>query len=374
METLNPNKRLRVAFTLLEMLVVMCILSALMAVMLPALRMARSMSRGAACMSNLRQIGIALAQYKDIYNDYLPKELFRGDVVVARSAGGWSLLPTAYASVTPEQGGASGATLDRFVKDPRLLLCPSRRNDATPSFGINGRVVDYVYKSSDVKNPTDTPFVFDSAVKKGYYYSDLASRHEGCANLLYMDGHIAPQHHDPVYGFASAVPLPGVAMGLFELHAGTVTNKKALRCEIQVLGAAFGVIGARIPVGIYYSLNNGEPVSVCVNAAQTVAVTITDLRPADTLTILAQPTNSTGIYSSAGGNGRCRSLLDGALVPQQSDDQGTIESFLANYIDVEGRTDIGEDAVLYLFELSDYVVSGSADYQDAVVLVTFYAD
>jgi len=59
-------------FTLVELLVVITIISILASMLLPVLSQARNMAKRTVCLSQMRQIGIALIYYAADHNDYLP--------------------------------------------------------------------------------------------------------------------------------------------------------------------------------------------------------------------------------------------------------------------------------------------------------------
>lgn len=243
-----PRPAPKRGFTLIELLVVIAIIAILAAILFPVFGRARENARKTSCLSNEKQIGLALLQYAQDYDQGLPawNEYYGGNpndstddgsAVAARSKGevnqglgGWQAKLTPYV----KNGNPTDAS-----RNTGIWHCPSQGaigGDAATtstgvvnaSYGMQMHVVRwdtqnllavpglpyYQYPSLvGMDIPSQTIYIGDGgsdgrigSPRSEYYNGPLQSRtneipmrHMDGANYLFADGHAKWLKRETVY-------------------------------------------------------------------------------------------------------------------------------------------------------------------------------
>jgi prepilin-type N-terminal cleavage/methylation domain-containing protein len=108
----------RKGFTLIELLVVIAIIAILAAILFPVFSRAREQARKAACMSNMKQLGLALMMYVQDWDETYPPNR-RGIV-----RGGCTR--PCNAPVAPTSNATWRTLVQPYVKNWQIFRCPSQ--------------------------------------------------------------------------------------------------------------------------------------------------------------------------------------------------------------------------------------------------------
>jgi len=139
-DTFAFNKQLR-GFTLIELLVVIAVIALLLAILLPALRKAKALTKRVACQSNLKQIAVAWNMYLDD-ND---GRFYQGrnanlDYGGWRGIQGWSPRPLNKYFNLPEDLPDDVET----ENDAKIFCCPADRGGVPPDFAVREKAYHYL--------------------------------------------------------------------------------------------------------------------------------------------------------------------------------------------------------------------------------------
>ncbi|WP_459558318.1 DUF1559 family PulG-like putative transporter [Lacunimicrobium album] len=133
-------------FTLIELLVVIAIIATLVAILLPAVQQAREAARRSSCKNNMKQLGIALHNYADVYGYLPPSASINNSLTATGNNGSWGV----HGRILPfiEQGNlADGIDLTQAwdnqmaidgIKVP-VFACPSDPKSETMRDPGSGR-------------------------------------------------------------------------------------------------------------------------------------------------------------------------------------------------------------------------------------------
>jgi prepilin-type N-terminal cleavage/methylation domain-containing protein len=204
-------------FTLIELLVVIAIIAILMAILMPALRLAKDHAVRMQCVGNVRTLSLAWMMYKDANDDKLVGAMINTD------AQAWAHpVPSGAGSIQDEINGAikQGALFPYVGKTEKVYRCPADqrmkdpRQTAYRSFsianGANGETgwpdggADHktAKKYLEIRNPSLKYIFVEDIDPRGsnvgswqfhfqalYWIDPLAMWHKQQTTLSFADGH-----------------------------------------------------------------------------------------------------------------------------------------------------------------------------------------
>jgi len=218
-------------FTLIELLVVIAIIAILAAILFPVFAQAREKARAITCVSNMKQIGLAMLMYAQDNDELLPRyQTFPADP--NRIADNWlgiiqpyekNVQLTACPDAPPPTGFPAAIKIGRWGMSMAYPVPssndPNGQGDPTIGYNVHSCPLSYFdkpaehYAIMDARYDTGSAF-FDTTVQYAYHvtspfgfpkenlggHSKADARHQGQVTALLVDGHVKAQQLTYVYG------------------------------------------------------------------------------------------------------------------------------------------------------------------------------
>jgi len=211
-------------FTLVELLVVIAVIAILMAILMPALKLAKDQAYAIRCVSNLRNLSLAWYTYSEendstLVDGHIPRSNPQPNAFWVEAPQGPSGNYTGDSNPTLEDKwrGISRGKLFPYVKDVEIYHCPNdrRRRDLTQNafrsysiaggmngedkYGFSGRAIE-VY--DEIRNPSMKYVFVEESDDRGWnmgswvvnptgdtWIDPLAPWHNKRSTLGFADGH-----------------------------------------------------------------------------------------------------------------------------------------------------------------------------------------